>query len=130
MAKPPPGDQELQVFRHVADEAPITVREVARHFGERQGLARTTILTVMERLRRKGYLRRKKIDGLYHYSATVAKKDLLRSLVRDFAERVLAGSPQPFMAYLAEDADLSEAEAEQLYKLVRDLEKRRKGGRR
>jgi len=130
MAKPRPGDQELRVFRYVADEAPITVREVARHFGEHQGLARTTILTVMDRLRQKGYLRRKKVDGVYHYSATVAKTDLLRSLVRDFAERVLAGSPQPFMAYLAEDADLSEAEAEQLYTLVRDLEKRRKGGRR
>jgi len=130
MTRPSLGDLELRVFLSVADRAPITVREVARHFGERQGLARTTILTVMERLRRKGYLRRKKVEGIYHYSATVAKRDLLRSLVRDFAERVLAGSPQPFMAYLAEDADLTEAEAEELYKLVRDLEKRRKGGRR
>ena len=47
--------------------------------------------------------------------------------MRDFAERVLGDSSQPFMAYLAEDAELSEAEVEQLADLVRTLEQRRKG---
>jgi len=130
MKRPALGDQELSVFRHVADRAPVAVGEVARHFAGRRGLARTTILTVMERLRRKGYLKRRKVDGIYRYSPTVPKRDVVRSLVRDFAERVLAGSPQPFVAYLAEDADLSDAEVEQLTGLVRDLSKRRRRGRR
>ena len=46
--------QELSVFRHVADRAPVSVGQVAEEFAEREGLARTTILTVMERLRQKG----------------------------------------------------------------------------
>jgi len=49
----------------------------------------------MERLRRKGYLTCKKMQGRYRYSARLPKAELLRSLVRDFAERVLGGSPQP-----------------------------------
>jgi predicted transcriptional regulator len=130
MAKPAVGDQELRVFRYVADTAPVSVSDVAGDFGKHLGLARTTILTVMERLRRKGYLKRRKVDGIYRYSPTVPKRDVVRSLVRDFAERVLAGSPQPFVAYLAEDAELSDAEVEQLTKLVRDLSKRRRRGRR
>jgi len=130
MAKPTLGDQELRVFRYVADRAPVSVSEVAGDFGERLGLARTTILTVMERLRQKGYLKRRKLDGAYRYSPAIPKRDVVRSLVRDFAERVLAGSPQPFVAYLAEDADLSDAEVQQLGELVRGLEKRRKRGRR
>ena len=130
MAKPSVGEQELRVFRHVADRAPVTVGEVAEDFGEREGLARTTILTVMERLRRKGYLKRRRAEGVYRYSPTVPKREVVRSLVRDFAERVLAGSPQPFVAYLAEDAELGDAEVEQLAELVRQLGKRRKGGRR
>ena len=130
MKRPALGDQELSVFRHVADSAPVAVSEVARHFAGRRGLARTTILTVMERLRRKTYLKRRKVDGIYRYSPTVPKRDVVRSLVRDFAERVLAGSPQPFVAYLAQDAELSDAEVEQLAELVRDLSKRRRRGRR
>jgi len=128
--KPPLRGRELSVFRHVADRAPVSVREVAEEFAEREGLARTTILTVIERLREKGYLKRRKSAGIYRYSATIPKKDVVRSLVRDFAERVLAGSPQPFVAYLAEDAQLSDAEVEQLSHLVRTLEQRRKGGSR
>ncbi len=128
--KQPLRGQELSVFRYVADRAPVSVREVAEEFAERAGLARTTILTVIERLRRKGYLKRRKIGGVYHYSPTIPKEDVLRSLVRDFAERVLGGSPQPFVAYLAEDAELSDAEVEQLGALLRTLEQRRKGGKR
>lgn len=125
--KRPLRGRELSVFRHVADRAPVSVREVAEELGAREGLARTTILTVMERLRQKGYLRRRQSGGSYRYSPTIPKKEVVRSLVREFAERVLGGSSQPFMAYLAEDAELNDAEVEQLTDLVRTLEERRKG---
>jgi CubicO group peptidase (beta-lactamase class C family) len=39
---------------------------------------------VMERLRKTGYLRRRKAGGVYQYSPSLPKADLLRSLVRDF----------------------------------------------
>src|SRR5260370_36044832 len=56
MEQPPLGDQELEVLRFVAERAPISVGQVAQQFGAPRGLARTTILAVMERLRNKGYL--------------------------------------------------------------------------
>ena len=129
MARAPLGDQEQQVLGYVAARAPITVGEVARSFHESRRLARTTIATVMERLRRKGYLKRVKVDGVYHYSPRMPRAKLMRTLVRDFANRVFGGSAQPFVAYLAEDAELTEAERAKLEELVRDLGRRRKGGR-
>jgi len=129
MAGAPLGTQEMRVLGYVAEHAPITVGEVAERFSASHGLARTTILTVIERLRRKGYLRRRKVGGIYRYSPTIPTPDLLRSLVSDFAQRVLGGSPQPFFAYLLQEAELSDAEVAQLRKLGRDLETKRKGGR-
>lgn len=128
MVRAPLGDQEQQVLGYIAVRAPITVGEVARSFHESHRLARTTIATVMERLRRKGYLKRAKADGVYHYSPSMPRARLMRTLVRDFADRVFGGSAQPFVAYLAEDAELTEAEREQLEELVRDLARKRKGG--
>jgi len=122
------GDQEQEVLGFAAEHAPITVGEVAKHFAESHGLARTTISTVMERLRRKGYLRRRKVEGVYRYSPCVPKGDLLRSLVCDFADRVFGGSAQPFVAYLVQDAQLSDSEVAKLEKLVRELARKRKGG--
>jgi len=125
--KRPLRGRELSVFRHVADRGPVSVREVAEELGAREGLARTTILTVMERLRQKGYLKRRQSGGSYRYSPTIPKKEVIRSLVREFAERALGGSSQPFVAYLAEDAELDDAEVKQLTELVRTLEQRRRG---
>ena len=117
------------MVRYVSDNGPVTVGEAARGYGEARGLARTTIQTVLERLRQKGYVSREKTDGVYHYSACVEQRLLLRSLVRDFTERVLGGSVEPLVAYLAQEANVSDKELEELHKLVDSLSDRNEGRR-
>jgi len=123
MRRPPLGEQELALLRFVIDHAPVSVGEAAETFGKAHGLARTTVLTVMARLRKKGYLERARDDGgVYRYSPSVSHAELLRSLVGDFTERMLGGSVQPFVAYLVEKVDLSEEELAALRKLVQRLD--------
>ena len=118
MNKPPTlGDQELTLLRYVTDHAPVTVREAAEQFGEPHNLARTTILTMMERLRQKNYLTRFKDQGAFQYQPVVAKTELMQSLVKDFVEKSLGGSLSPFVAYLTE-AKLSERERADLRRLI------------
>ena len=121
------GDQELAVLRYVAEHGPATVGEVAERYGERQGLARSTILTVMERLRAKGHLTRHKVEGVYQYASRVPKAELLRGVVGDFVQRALAGSLSPFAAYLAQAEAVSDEELAQLQDVVSQLQQRRKG---
>lgn len=128
MKQPPLGDQELEVLRFISDHEPATVAEVVEGFGAPQGLARTTVLTVVERLRRKRYLRRRKTGGVYRYSPTIPKADLLKGLARDFRERVLGGSLQPFVAHVAEARDVTDEEFEALQELVEQLKRGREGG--
>jgi predicted transcriptional regulator len=120
------GPLELDVLQYVADHHPITVREVAGHFAETSGQARTTVLTVMERLRAKGYLGRRKAAGAHQYWPKITKADLLDGLVGDFVESVLGGSISPFIAYLAKAPNLTEAEARRVEQLLRQLEAREK----
>lgn len=84
----------------------------------------------MERLRKKGYLTRKRIDGVYRYSPRVPKANLLQKLVRDFVETALGGSLAPFVSYLVEEAKVSEEELKELKKVVRELEAQEKSGKR
>ncbi len=126
MDKPVLGDQELEVLRYVADYAPITVREAASQFGEPRGLARTTILTVMERLRKKGYLARRKDGGAFEYAPVVAKSEVLKDLVEDFVQKTLGGSLSPFVAYLADAKGLSRKELAELSKIVQEMEPQQK----
>src|SRR5215211_3132703 len=121
------GRAELEILQYVVDRNPIRVGEVAEHFASAGGKARTTVLTVMDRLRTKGYLSRKKIGGTWHYSPKLSKSTLLRGLVHRFVSESLGGSLSPFLAYLAESDALSEEEFEKLKLLVEDLEAERGG---
>jgi predicted transcriptional regulator len=116
------GNQELEILRYVTDHAPVTVRQVAEQVGEQMGLARTTILTMMERLRKKGYLVRRRQEGeSFEYAPAQTKDALMRNLVQDFVEKTLAGSVSPFVAYMSETGKLSDDEVADLRRLVDKL---------
>jgi predicted transcriptional regulator len=120
--KPPLGDQQLEVFNYVAEHAPITLNEVAKQYGEPRGLARTTVLTVMEKLRAKGYLARTKQEGVYRYSPSVNPEEVKKGLIGRFIEKALGGSIIPFIAYLGEKSDFTEEEITALRKRLEELE--------
>ena len=116
------GEQEMALLRHIANRGMTTVGEAADEFGAERGLARSTVLTMMERLRRKGHLTRKMSDGVYRYRALSSSADLLKGAVQRFVERHLEGSVSPFLAYLSDTADLSERERRELEKIVARLD--------
>jgi predicted transcriptional regulator len=123
------GRAEMEIFHYVADHHPVTVRQVADHVAETKGHVRTTVLNVMERLRRKKYLTRQRVDGVFQYSPSQPKAALLQTLVRDFVEKTLGGSLSPFVTYLVEQAKVSDEEFRRLRQLVRELERKQKEAR-
>ena len=128
MRKPSIGDQELALLQHVDDCVTASVGEVAASFGEPRGLARSTVLTMMERLRAKGYLRRRQLNGMYRYSTATGAADAVRSAVGSFVEKTLSGSLSPFDACMSEQAEVSDDELAELEALVAQLQSRRKEG--
>jgi predicted transcriptional regulator len=111
----------MDVLHYVIEKHPVTVRQVADHFTKTQGLARTTILNVMERLRKKGFLLREEVAGIFQYQPKQSKTELLRNMVGDFVARFLGGSVSPFFAYLAENPELSKDELAELRRIVRQM---------
>lgn len=116
------GRVELSVLQFVSEKQPVRVKDVADYMAKVSGQARTTILTVLERLREKRYLSRKKLEGVNHYSTTVPKSVYLQDVVGDFVDGVLQGSVSPFVAYLNDGAKLTEKEREELKTLISKLE--------
>jgi predicted transcriptional regulator len=124
------GRAEMEILRYITNHQPVTVRQVADYVSQTKGHVRTTVLNVMERLRQKGYLARKKADGVFQYSPRLPKEELLRSLVSDFVVRALGGSLSPFVAYLSHEAKLNEVELAELRTLVQTLDAQDKKERR
>lgn len=120
------GDQELALLRDVASNGTATVAEVVERFGLPRGLARSTVLTMMERLRKKGHLSRKQVDGLYRYAMRTAPGDAVQHAVASFVDRTLGGSVTPFVTFLAEAHQVSDSELAELEELVAKLQGERR----
>lgn len=128
MARESIGDRELALVRHIADRGSASVAEAVDDFGAHHGLARSTVLTMMERLRRKGYLSRRMADGVFRYRACASSAELLKDAVGRFVERSLDGSVSPFLAYLSDAPELSDEERQELERIVARLDAHRKDG--
>ena len=115
------GEQESALLAWVAANAPAGVAQIVAGFGADNQLARTTVTTMLERLRAKGYLSRAKRGGAYAYSPQQQHETQLRGVVDRFIEKTLGGSLDPFVAYLSE-AELSAEQKAQLRQLVEKLD--------
>jgi predicted transcriptional regulator len=84
------------------------------------------VLTMMERLRKKGHLSRKQVDGIYRYATRTAPGDAVQHAVASFVDRTLGGSVTPFVTFLAEAHQVSDAELAELEELVARLQDERR----
>ena len=117
------GSAELRLLRHVEEHGPSTVRGAWEAFGKPQGLVRTTVLQMMERLRKKGLLAREAGAGGWRYRATRPTPELERGLVERFIRDSLGGSVSPFVQYLSDGRDLTAEDLEALAQLVKRMQR-------
>lgn len=122
------GDQELALLQYLAERGGATVGEAAEEYGAPRGLARSTVLTMMERLRAKGRLDRRQVAGVYRYTSLAAAGEVMRGVVKSFVEKTLGGSVSPFVTYLTEEAEVSAEDLAELEELVAKLHSQRKEG--
>jgi len=120
------GDQELALLRFISDRPEATVAEAVEGFGQPRGLARSTVLTMMDRLRRKGHLARRAVDGVYRYAPRTLHSTAVRQAIASFVDRTLGGSISPFVTYLAEREDVSDTELAELETLLTRLQRERR----
>ncbi|TCV95661.1 putative transcriptional regulator [Luteibacter rhizovicinus] len=121
------GDQELALLEYVSSHPKSSVADVQTGFGEPRSLARSTVLTMMERLRTKGYLGRRRAEGSFRYSASSGATDVMRGAVGSFVEKTLRGSVSPFVAWMSERGEVTDNELAELEALVSTLQSKRKG---
>ena len=124
MARGTLGEQETQILREIVEKGPGSVGELHARFGEPKGLARSTVLTMMERLRAKGFLVRKRQDGVFRYAPREGG-DVLSGVVGRFVENALGGSLSPFVAYLSGRERITAEELRDLERVVDRLKKRK-----
>jgi predicted transcriptional regulator len=115
--------QELEIMKIVWKTGQATVRDVYETLLDRRKVAYTTVLTMMKILEAKGYLSKDREERAHVYRPARAEYTVVRSMVREFVDRVFNGSAQPLLLHLVKDRRLSERELEELTRLLKESEK-------
>lgn len=96
------GDLEAQVMRRIwARGQPATVREIVGDLQRERPIAYTTVMTVMDNLRKKGWLRRQAEGRAYRYEPLVSGEEYSAGLMRK-ALQASADRPAALMHFIEE----------------------------
>lgn len=109
---------QLEVMRAVWSREEATVGEVWDELRGQRPIARNTVLTVMDRLEKKGWLRRR-IEGVRHfYSAARGREETLGAMVGRLVETAFEGSAEELVVALLDGRGVSPTEAKRIRKLI------------
>lgn len=103
------GELERAIMDVLWDTAsPLTVREVSEHLTERD-LAHTTVMTVLDRLAKKGFALRERDGRAWQYQAAASREAYVTELMLSALDQ--AGDRQAALARFARSVTDSEARA-------------------
>jgi predicted transcriptional regulator len=112
-------DQELEIMKVIWARGRVTVRDVYEALLERRKVAYTTVMTMMNILEHKKYLKKTQLERAYVYRPARPQGQVIGAMVRDFVNRVFNGSAEPLLVHLVEAHDLSAADLEEIARLRR-----------
>jgi predicted transcriptional regulator len=110
--------QELEIMKVIWRLGGGTVRDVYGDLRDRRSIAYTTVQTMMNILESKGHLKKQPGDKAQVYAPTRPKQQVVRSMVREFVDRVFDGSARPLLVHLLKEKGLSERERKELQRLL------------
>jgi predicted transcriptional regulator len=117
--------QELEIMKVIWPLGQATIREVHGELSARRAVAYTTVQTMVNILEAKGHLKREPGEKANVYVPVRPQQIVVRSMVREFVDRVFDGSARPLLVHLLKEKGLTDRERRDLLKLL-DNEKANK----
>jgi predicted transcriptional regulator len=98
----------------------LTVAEIWERICQDREVSRTTVLNLVDRLEKRNWLRREKVDGVFRYMPAVDRQSTQSLLASEFVGEFFDGSPTSFVLSLLGSNRISKAELQRLKSLLDD----------
>ena len=123
-----PTELELEILKILWEEAPLPVREVRARLESRadRPLAHSTVITMLNIMYDKGFLKRKKDGKSFLFSPKVKKDRVTGGMMGDLLSRAFNGSPSAMVLNLLETTDVDADELAEIRKLISRKSKEKK----
>ncbi len=118
--------REFAILKLIWEHGPLTVRQIREHLTTDDEIPYTSVLTLVQLMEEKGFLRHKREGKTYRYSSRKTRQTMTRTLLRDFIARFFDGSPEALVMGLAETAQLDPEIWDELQAEVRKQKKEKR----
>jgi predicted transcriptional regulator len=124
--RPAMSDAEREVLKVLWDYGPLGVRHVlARLTEEGQQWTRSTVITLLQRLEKKGYVGSDKSRFAFVFRALVSREDVISARLNNLAGELCNGEALPLVLAFAERHQFTAAELARFRKMIDELEAKR-----
>ncbi len=114
-----PTELELKILQILWEQSPLPVREIRDQLaGGGRDIAHTSVITTLNTMFDKGYLKRKKQGKAFLFSPRIEKEHVSRRMLGDLVDRVFDGSATAVMLSLFGQSDIDESELKELKRLI------------
>jgi BlaI family transcriptional regulator, penicillinase repressor len=121
----PMSDAEREVLKVLWEHGPLAVRDVlAKLAGLGSDWSRSTVITLLQRLERKGYVESDKSQLAFVFRAAVSRADEMRARMNELAGALCDGEALPLVLAFAERHRFSAEELARFRKMIDALEAR------
>ena len=130
MARPAstqPTELELQLLKILWSKAPQSVSEIrAELCSIGHDIAHTSVITTLNTMVRKKYLKRKKEGKAFLFSPAMDRETVSKSILGKVVENVFGGSAKAVLLSLFDYSELDESELKELRQLINQKTKEKK----
>jgi predicted transcriptional regulator len=124
------GALQRQVLEAVWETGEATVQEVRDRLAEAgRELAYTTVLSVMQKLEKAGWLGHRALGRVYIYKPTKSRDEADASTARALLRRVFGGDPLRLFQHIIADEELSDQDLVALRRLIERKRSEKEKGR-
>jgi BlaI family transcriptional regulator, penicillinase repressor len=113
-----PTDGELELLQILWQTGPAGLGHICEALRRRRSVATTTVATMLKVMLGKKLVERRRGPGGYLWSAKTTRQLAAAGMVRKLLDSVFDGSAGRLVAHLLESDELSDAEREELRRLI------------
>lgn len=105
---------ELQLMQVLWDTSPLSATEVYERVNPAYPCAAKTVRTLLERLQKKGAVKRHKVHGVWVFTPAIERDAYLLHESTSFLQRFFGSDPVPLVAHLVNNQVFSPKDIERL----------------
>ena len=112
------GKRELMIMNIIWDRSEASVRDVFKEILQNEEVAYTTILSMMQKLEKKGFLSHREEGRTYIYAPVIQRNEIETNMLQELVESLFRGSYLNLVNTVIKNKKLSPAKVEELMQKI------------